>query len=190
MSLGQVTSSLRQGLVGSLDFSLPQSADYILQRNSVQLLPTAGDSWASDAQRTIEFRLAGSDFLDVSTLVFSCDFINTGDAAIQPTTPLHGIFSRATTTIAGQVCENIDHYNRVAELVYRLMSPEAKMKSPSCLYVPSLFWPDLLYASWIWLMQVFAASQDSSVSSESLHHVLDPSLESLFFDTNWSPSSQ
>ena len=62
------------------------------------MLPTAGDSWSPDAQRTIEFRLTGSDFVDVSTLVFSCEFYNTGAAAIQPTTPLHGIFSRMTTT--------------------------------------------------------------------------------------------
>ena len=128
MSLAQVTSGLESGLVSSLDFSLSKTADYIIQRNAVQYLPTAGNSWSPNAQRTIEFRMSGSSFIDVSTLLFSCEFVNEGGTAITTTCPLHGIFSRISTTIGGQVVENIDHAGRVSELIYRLMPPQAKVK--------------------------------------------------------------
>ena len=129
MSVASVTQGLSQNLSSSLDFSLPGTADYILQRNNVSFLPQSGDSWAPSQQRHVQFRMSGgSGFVDPATVVITADLHVTGTDPIQPTCAFHGLWSKFSIHVGGTPIENLEDFASTSEIVYRLMPPQAKIK--------------------------------------------------------------
>ena len=64
---GHVISHARDHLISSLNFKAGNSAAYVQAARLVRFLPESGDTWTT-ANRTIRFRLASADFLDLESV--------------------------------------------------------------------------------------------------------------------------
>ena len=60
--------SVEDSLIDSLSFRLPNSANLVTQRRSVTFIPSGGNEYSPMGVKIIKFVLAGSDWLDPSTV--------------------------------------------------------------------------------------------------------------------------
>ena len=128
MSLDAYTKTLQASLHHKLDYSLPNVAEYILERRSVKCFPMAGDKFAPNSTRTCAFRLTGSGYIDPSTVRLCGTFHNKKTVALQPNSAVHGLWSEARIIAAGSPVETVQNMAKVQEMIFRMMHPQAKVR--------------------------------------------------------------
>ena len=113
--------SVEDSLIEGLSFRLPNSANFITNRRSVQFIRTGGNEFSPNGVRQIKFHLAGSDWLDPSTVRVQFRLKNTDRH--HPLILLNSLpanfFRRLRILAGGQVIEDIDFYNRVYNMCTR-----------------------------------------------------------------------
>jgi len=122
--------SVEDALIDSLSFKLPNSANFINERRSVTYFPTGGANFTPQGVKLIKFMIAGTNWLDPSTVRVQSRLRNTapaGPANLQPISSLPALFFRRLRIIAGgQVIEDIDYYNRVYHMIHNLLPAERR----------------------------------------------------------------
>jgi hypothetical protein len=124
-----ILASTEDHLVSNLAFKIPQNgASYVTDKQQATFFPQGGDVYNPlTGQRVIRFSLSSSGYLDLSSLVFSMDFLN-GPA--HPATALvngaHCLFTRCRVLLSGTEVENVEYHNVVAEMFHRLLPTEKK----------------------------------------------------------------
>ena len=120
--------SVEDSLIESLSFGLPNSANFINDRRSVTFFPTGGKNFAPTGVKIIKFMIAGTDWLDPSTVRVQFRLRNTGPGLLQPVSALPALFFRRLRILAGgQVIEDIDYYNRAYHMIHNLLPVERRM---------------------------------------------------------------
>ena len=115
-------------LIEGLSFKLSPGASYVTNRRSVSYFPSGSDTYSpSSGVKVIKLKLNGSDWLDPSTVKLMYTLNNkdtTNDLTILDGP--HSFFRRMRIIIGGQICEDIDDYNRVHQLMTVLTSSEVR----------------------------------------------------------------
>ena len=125
--------SVEDALIESLSFRLPNSANFINDRRSVTFFPTGGNEFSPFGTKIIKFMIAGTDWLDPSTVRVQFKLSNMdpdGDSqrALQLISPLPSqFFRRLRILCGGQVVEDIDYYNRVYHMVHMMLPLERRL---------------------------------------------------------------
>ena len=68
--------SVEDSLIDSLSFRLPNSANFINDRRSVTFFPAGGDSFSPRGVKVIKFMIAGTEWLDPTTVRVQFRLIN------------------------------------------------------------------------------------------------------------------
>ena len=116
----------------ALDFGLPKTAQYVVERRHVNYFVSGGDRYTSvTGNKTIRFYVTGEDgtYLDLSSIRMFANLQNDGDTDAQflrPLSGLHAFFNRYRCTVGGQLVQDIDQYNRHCELYNSFKSVEAR----------------------------------------------------------------
>jgi hypothetical protein len=120
--------SVEDSLIDGLSFRLPNSANFIQDRRSVTFFPSGGDGYTPRGVKMIKFHIAGTDWIDPSTVRVQFKLNNlSAQAPLTPLNPLPANFFRRLRIIAGgQVIEDIDYYNRIYNLVHTLLPSERR----------------------------------------------------------------
>ena len=121
--------SVEDSLIDGLSFRLPNSANFINDRRSVSWFPTGGNEFSPRGVKIIKFMLAGTDWLDPSTVRVQFRLSNRSKQnPLILLNPLPANFFRRLRILAGgQVIEDIDFYNRVYNMVHTLLPTERRM---------------------------------------------------------------
>ncbi len=98
MSLETTVRSLEDQLHEQLDYSLPGSAQYIIERRSVAFQPAAGDGFSPNGVRSMTFRMSGTGFIDPSTIRLAGTITPVGATPLAPCSPAHGMFSEGASS--------------------------------------------------------------------------------------------
>ena len=119
-------------MVNSLNFGLPETAQYVTSRRLVNYFPSGSNVYAPNAgNKQIRFLISGDDnqFLDLSSIRLFATLQNTdGDRAkfLRPLGGLHAFMSRYRLTLAGQQCQDIIEYARHCELFNCFQSKDVR----------------------------------------------------------------
>ena len=121
--------SVEDSLIEGLSFRLPNSANFIQDRRSVSFFPSGGDTYQPRGVKIIKFMLAGTDWLDPSTVRAQFKLQNNSlNTPLRPLNPLPAnFFRRLRILCGGQVIEDIDFYNRVYNMIHTLLPQERRM---------------------------------------------------------------
>jgi hypothetical protein len=121
--------SVEDSLIDSLSFRLPNSANFINDRRSVTFFPTGGNEFSPRGVKINKLMLAGTDWLDPSTVRVQFRLSNRSQALpLKLLSPLpSNLFRRLRILAGGQVIEDIDFYNRVYNMVHTLLPTERRM---------------------------------------------------------------
>ena len=121
--------SVEDSLIDGLSFRLPNSANFINDRRSVSFFPSGGNEFSPRGVKIIKFMIAGTDWLDPSTVRVQFRLNNRSQQnALTLLNPLPANFFRRLRILAGgQVIEDIDFYNRVYNMVHTLLPTERRM---------------------------------------------------------------
>ena len=121
--------SVEDSLIESLSFKLPNSANFINDRRSVTFFPTGGNEFTPQGVKLIKFMIAGTDWLDPSTVRVQFRLTNRDVTdPLQLVSPLPAqLFRRLRILCGGQVIEDIDYYNRVYHMVHSLLPSERRL---------------------------------------------------------------
>ena len=118
MALESHVASAEDVLIGGLDFRMPSTGQYVVDKRMVTMQPQSGNYFSSQGLRLIRFTLAGTtDWLIPETLRLSFVVQNLDeDNPIQPVTIYPGsIFQRLRVLASGQALEDINCYARLQE---------------------------------------------------------------------------
>ncbi len=108
-------------MVNSLNFGLPETAQYVTSRRLVDYFPSGSNVYAITAgNKNIRFLISGDDnqFWDLSSISLFATLQNTDPARekfLRPLAGLHAFMSRYRCNIAGQQCQDIIEYARHCE---------------------------------------------------------------------------
>ena len=109
-------------MVNSMNFGLPETAQYITSRRLVNYFPSGRNVYAPNAgNKNLRFLISGDDnqFLDLSSIRLFATLQNTNGTRnhfLRPLGGLHAFFSRYRCMIGGQQCQDIIEYARHCEL--------------------------------------------------------------------------
>jgi hypothetical protein len=124
-----ITQAAEEILVDSLNFRLPGSGQYIMERKSVTYQAEGGNTCSPNAgTRVLRFKLASEGWLDPSTLRVFFDVVNEQGAplVIRPLSQPSAFFRRLRVTMRGVVIEDIMDYNGVSEMFDILSPPQTR----------------------------------------------------------------
>ena len=116
----------------ALDFGLPKTAQYVIDRRHVNYFPSGSNIYKSDSGNlNIRFYITGEDgtYLDLSSTRMFANLENedtTESHFLRPISGLHGFFARYRCTVGGQLVQDIDQYNRHCELYNSFKSADAR----------------------------------------------------------------
>ena len=119
-------------MVNSLNFGLPETAQYVTSRRLVNYFPSGSNVYASNAgNKQIKFLISGDDnsFLDLSSVRVFATLQNTDatrEKFLRPLGGLHAFMSRYRCSIAGQQCQDIIEYARHCELFNCFQSKDVR----------------------------------------------------------------
>ena len=119
-------------MVNSLNFGLPETAQYVTNRRLVNYFPSGSNVYSSNqGNKQIRWLISGDDnqFLDLSSVRLFATLQNTDpDRAkfLRPLAGLHAFMSRYRCTIAGQQCQDIIEYARHCELFNCFQSKDVR----------------------------------------------------------------
>ena len=137
-----------QSLADSLSFKVQPAGSYVVDRRSVSFFPTGGNEYTPNGVRVIKISLNGDPWLDPSTVKLFYTITNTtniADPSIENPTEKKKpelytnrlmpaasgpwiFFRRMRVMCGGQIIEDIDHYNRVHQMVDP-MTPDNRRKN-------------------------------------------------------------
>ena len=109
-------------MVNSMNFGLPETAQYITSPRLVNYFPSGSNVYAPNAgNKNLRFLISGDDnqFLDLSSIRLFATLQNTNGTRnhfLRPLGGLHAFFSRYRCMIGGQQCQDIIEYARHCEL--------------------------------------------------------------------------
>ena len=109
-------------MVNSLNFGLPETAQYVTSRRLVNYQPSGSNIYAPNAgNKQIRFLISGDDnqFLDLSSVRVFATLQNTDPDRrkfLRPLGGLHAFMSRYRLNLAGQQCQDVIEYARHCEL--------------------------------------------------------------------------
>ena len=112
----------KTALLAGLDFSTPPSSQHITVRRQAYSYPTGASSFSSKGNRVIRFQLTSdSEWLDPSTLALQVKITNNTGSAVTVVAPdPSAFFMRWRCWVGGTLVEDVQNYNRVAEMFRRL----------------------------------------------------------------------
>jgi len=119
-------SANRAPLLESLNFSQPPSSSYVVQRRQTSSLPTGAGPYEYEGSRVCRVQIASSDeWLDPSSVSIQLKIRNPASYDQSFKVPDAASFiTRMKIIAAGQVVEDIQHYNRVHNMFRRLSPSE------------------------------------------------------------------
>ena len=122
-------NSTDDALIKNLDFSLPSSTNYIINRRSVLYQPVGSSNISHSANRNLKFKITGEDgWIDPATVRVQYTLSNTGADPLNLLAPaLASNFFRRLRIISGQPIEEIDYYNRYCVMMNVLKPHDARM---------------------------------------------------------------
>ena len=109
MSIDSLVVGQDDALLNSLDFSLPATSSYLLERRNVVYMSENGGRYSPNTVRVCRWRLTGS-YIDPSTLRVQFKLrVNpragqdaSAPTVLYPTGPMHCMFKRFRCIISGQ----------------------------------------------------------------------------------------
>ena len=116
----------------ALDFGLPKTAQYAVDRRHVNYFPSGSNVYKSDGSGNLNsgFYITGEDgsYLDLSSIRLFANLKNNDIEShfLRPLSGLHGFFARYRCTVGGQLVQDIDQYNRHCELYNSFKSADAR----------------------------------------------------------------
>ena len=119
-------------MVNSLNFGLPETAQYVTSRRLVNYFPSGSNIYApNQGNKQIRFLISGDDnqFLDLSSIRVFATLQNTDptpEKFLRPLGGLHAFMSRYRCTIAGQQCQDVIEYARHCELFNCFQSKDVR----------------------------------------------------------------
>ena len=130
MSIDSLVVGQDDALLNSLDFSLPATSSYLLERRSVVYMSENGGTYSPSSVRVVRWRLTGS-YIDPSTLRVRSELrVNSRAGATEgeptklyPTGPMHVLFKRFRCIVSGQSAEDVNDFGRTSEVIYRRGKP-------------------------------------------------------------------
>ena len=118
-----VISGGGDSLLDSLSFDLPPSSSYIQNKRYVSYYPSGASTYSPTGVRVMRFNIVGEGWLDPDSLRITGKLANTGATVLQLADGPHSMIQRAKLSIAGNVCEDLDMYNRNHNLFRRILTP-------------------------------------------------------------------
>ena len=120
-----VISGGEDSLLDSLSFDLPPSSSYIQSKRYVSYYPSGASTYSPTGVRVMRFNIVGEGWLDPDSLRITGKLANlSATTVLQLQDGPHSMIQRAKLSIGGQVCEDLDSYNRSHQLFRRvLMNP-------------------------------------------------------------------
>ena len=109
-------------MVNSMNFGLPETAQYVTGRRLVNYMPSGSNIYSPNAgNKSLRWLISGDDnqFLDLSSVRLFATLQNTDPTRkhfLRPLGGLHAFFSRYRCMIGGQQCQDIIEYARHCEL--------------------------------------------------------------------------
>jgi len=122
-------ASVEDHLIDSLQFNLKPGASYVTARRSVTFHTQGGSDYKPLGVRVIKINMTSDQWLDPSTvkLFFTVQNLD-ASMALRPKVPGPWcFFRRVRVLVAGQVCEDIDNYNRVHQMFHVLKPAESRI---------------------------------------------------------------
>ena len=129
-----IVNNIEDKMIDSLSFKLPSGSSYVLDRKTVNYFSTGSNTFKINGTRVLSLRLNGEDgaWLDPSSVRIMYTIQNTdttpgGDRKrLRTITGPHCMWKRMRISIAGQLIEDIDNYNRIHEMFESLKSDEVR----------------------------------------------------------------
>lgn len=137
-------------LLGELDFKLPNTSSFVLDRRTVSFQTNSASSFRPDGVRNWSVTLTGDNiWLDTSTLTISYTVKNVSPVPdgqpqnrrylLQPkTVGAWNVMSRLRTYLSGMQVDNQDAQNRLQEMMWRLLPRSQKIADASMGYLTSV----------------------------------------------------
>ena len=119
-------------MINSLNFGLPETAQYITDRRHVNYFPSGSNVYNPNAgNKNIRFHISGEDntYIDLSSIRLFANLQNTDGTRshfLRPLGNLSSFFSRYRCTVGGQLVQDIIEYNRHCELYNSFKSQDAR----------------------------------------------------------------
>ena len=119
-------------MINSLNFGLPETAQYITDRRHVNYFPSGSNVYNPNAgNKNIRFHITGEDntYIDLSSIRLFANLQNTDGTRshfLRPLGNLSSFFSRYRCTVGGQQVQDIIEYNRHCELYNSFKSQDAR----------------------------------------------------------------
>ena len=119
-------------MINSLNFGLPETAQYITDRRHVNYFPSGSNVYNPNAgNKNIIFHISGEDntYIDLSSIRLFANLQNTDGTRshfLRPLGNLSSFFSRYRCTVGGQQVQDIIEYNRHCELYNSFKSQDAR----------------------------------------------------------------
>ena len=119
-------------MINSLNFGLPETAQYITDRRHVNYFPSGSNVYNPNAgNKNIRFHITGEDntYIDLSSIRLFANLQNTDGTRshfLRPLGNLSSFFSRYRCTVGGQQVQDIIEYNRHCELCNSFKSQDAR----------------------------------------------------------------
>ena len=116
-----LAANTQDSLIQGLSYSLPNAAEYILQRTNVTYFPQGGNAYAPTGVRLIRFQLAdNTQFLDPHSLRLMFTLTNNGADPLQLPGPPMVLFQRCRILCNGVVVEDLNYSHRLYMMLYAL----------------------------------------------------------------------
>jgi hypothetical protein len=112
--------------VKEFDFSLPEAASYIVDKQQVTFSPETGNTYSHNSgARLLRFKLGSHNWLNPKSLSLQYTLKNKApaDSALRPFQQPYQFFKRMRVLLKGALLDDIDDYNRVCEIL-NLCKPE------------------------------------------------------------------
>jgi hypothetical protein len=121
-----MAASAEDYLIDSVSFKLPSTASYVIDRRSVSYWTAGSNEYASGTgSKVARINLTGDGWLDPSTVRVVYTLVNGESTTALNLRPISGpwsFFRRLRCTASGAICDDVDYYNRVHELLEILTS--------------------------------------------------------------------
>ena len=121
--------AVEDNLIDSLQFKLRPGASYVTNRRSVTFHSMGGNDYKPNGVRVMKINLTSDQWLDPSTVkLFFTVKNNSETQALRAKVPGgHVFFRRCRLLVSGQICEDIDNYNRVHHMFHVLTPGERRI---------------------------------------------------------------
>ena len=100
--------------------------DPLFSDRSATFFPQGGNDYKPNGVRVIKINMTSDQWLGPSTVKLFLTVLNTdGSLALRPKVPAgFCFFKRCRVLVAGQICEDIDMFNRVSQMFHVLKPAE------------------------------------------------------------------